>query len=340
MAAVFYNPTALAFIYLIGCAAILGTIYYFVRNGLLFRCLGAMILAMGIEGYLGAVLGRNGINTLTIVIPLAAAAAITGVSLAWLNRSIVKNLIEKIDIIVSSVSRMMTRTKETADTVREQFAIITEVTGTIREVDTIGDTTASDAQEVLSSSNDAVQRSSSGLTRIQDAIAVVDAVGEVGNLLDTIQILAEQSNLLAVNAGIEAAKAGDFGRGFTVVASEMRHLAKQSKKVTAQIQTNIKRTEEGRRAIETIHTVIRELADVLTIMTQKARQISSAVIQQSAGIGEILEAMKTVEESGENTSNTVVQLEQSIAALAEVNADLRRFVVGRQSGNSRSPTDV
>ena len=328
MTAALQNPIILAIVCLVACAVILGGIYRFGRNGILIRVFGVMIPAMGIVGYLGMITSQRGITPVSVAILLGTTAAIAALCVLWLKQRIVESLSLRINTLVSSVTEIAATAKETAVAVSEQSAVVADVTGTIQEVDQIGDATAQDAQSVLTTSSEAVRSSSNGLTRINDAISVIDAVGEVGNLLETINTLAEQTNLLAINAGIEAAKAGDFGSGFTVVAAEMRKLANQSKQTTSQIQTTINRTDEGRRAIETIHAVITELSEVLSMMTDKARQISSAAIQQSAGIGEISEAMKTVAEGGITTRGAAEQLETSVEAMLDAGEQLIAFVRG------------
>jgi methyl-accepting chemotaxis protein len=327
------SPMFLAIVYLAVTAAVLGVVYYFNRPGATFGLLGILLPTMGIVSYFSIVIGKHGITPFDMCIIFATIVFFITVEYFLIKRILYRNIADRLSKLVSATNEVAAATRNTAQSADEQSAVVAEVIATIREVDKIGDVTTKDAQEVLTSSGDAIKISASGLSRINDAAAVIDAVGEVGNLLETIKALAEQSNLLAVNASIEAAKAGDYGRGFTVVASEMRRLARQSKEVAADIQASISRTEEGRRAIDTIYTVIRELTGLLTAMTEKTRQISSAVIQQSAGIGEVSEGMKSVETSGSSTAAASKQLEQSVIMLKMAGERLHIFLEG--SGSAR-----
>src|SRR5262249_39800503 len=97
-----------------------------------------------------------------------------------------------------------------------------------------------------------VQRTIQGLTRMRDSMAQSSTVirdmgkrtSEIGSIIDTIDLIAERTNLLSLNASIEAARAGDAGRGFAVVAKEIRNLADRSAKATAYIAHIIKNLQE------------------------------------------------------------------------------------------------
>ena len=97
-----------------------------------------------------------------------------------------------------------------------------------------------------------MQRSIQGITRMRDSMAQSAAVmremgkrtGDISSIVDTINLIAERTNLLSLNASIEAARAGDAGRGFAVVAEEIRNLADRSAQATADIAAIIKALQE------------------------------------------------------------------------------------------------
>ena len=134
--------------------------------------------------------------------------------------------------------------------------------------------------------------------------------------------------MLAVNAGIEAAKAGEHGRGFAVVASEVRSLAEQSKVAAQRIRSAVAGAEEGRRALEDAGLALTRLSSTLEESTDRASQIAATAAQEAAGVRQIAEAMTSVSEGGSANAEAARQLEQAVETVNHVTEDLRRFVAG------------
>ena len=110
------------------------------------------------------------------------------------------------------------------------------------------------------------EKSIQGMTRVRDSIqqsaGVIKEMGrrsdEIGSIVDTINIIAERTNMLSLNASIEAARAGDAGRGFAVVAEEIRNLAERSAKATADIAGIIRALQESvKEAVEASNEGVR-----------------------------------------------------------------------------------
>jgi methyl-accepting chemotaxis protein len=145
--------------------------------------------------------------------------------------------------------------------------------------------------------------------------------------------LAEQSNLLSVNAAIEAAKAGEHGKGFTVVAQEIKVLANRSKEATAQVKTILRdvqksissavmATEEGGRAVEEglkltnlSGDAIRTLSESVTDASNAAIQIAASSQQQLEGMDQVVTAMENIREA---SMQTVVSTQQSVDSVNEL----------------------
>jgi hypothetical protein len=147
----------------------------------------------------------------------------------------------------------------------------------------------------------------------------------IGEITSSVADIADQSNLLAVNAAIEAAKAGEHGRGFAVVAQEIRSLAEQSKKATAQVKEIINEiqksvslavdvTGKGSRTVEDGIRLVKQSGEVIEILAENVDeaaqsfiQISSSSQQQMAGMEQIVPAMENIKQASEQNVSGIKQ---------------------------------
>ncbi len=268
---------------------------------------------------------------------------------------------ERATEIGQASSGVLAAVSQHASTANQQSAAISEIATTVSEVRMTAEQTATKAAEVASLAQGSARAGDEGLTAVR---SIVDGMGEIRGTLDTLaanildlseqaqQIndiiatvgdLADQSNLLALNASIEAAKAGEQGRGFAVVAAEVRNLADQSKEATSAVRTilgEIQRatnavvlaTEAGNRSAEErtgqaehAGQVIAELTDVVHQAAQAVQVIAVSAHEQSVGMDQISVAMNEIRDASTSYAEGSDALQRSASELEAVASALREI---------------
>jgi len=193
----------------------------------------------------------------------------------------------------------------------------------------------SEMQQQVMRSRDVSERAAQS---VEDASGQVtglsDAADQIGDVLALIQDIAEQTNLLALNATIEAARAGEAGKGFAVVASEVKSLATQTQKATEQIRQQIEGVQtESKTAVSAISGI----REVITQVTEISQSIASAIEEQTtatseiarnaqqaaAGTHEVSSSVQGVSEASQQASAASTELLASSNSLAEQGEALR-----------------
>ncbi len=329
------------------------TVRVFVITGIAAMLLGlAMallinrIIAVPLRAIAG-IAGRVASGDLTVSVPSDNRADEVG-ELARAFRAMVEKLRqttreihEGVSVLASSSSEILATTTQVASGAAETASAVSETTATVEEVKQTAQLASQKARSVSGSAQKASQVSQSGRKSVEEVMQGMQRIQEqmesiaesivrlseqsqaIGEIIATVNDLAEQSNVLAVNAAIEANKAGEQGKGFAVVAQEVKSLAEQSKQATAQVRTilgDIQRatsaavlaTEQGNKAVQagvkqTAETgeSIRLLADSIEEAAQAATQIAASSQQQMVGMDQVALAMENIKQASvQNVSGT------------------------------------
>jgi len=277
-------------------------------------------------------------------------------------KGVVGEITEGVNIIASSSSEIMASTAQVASGAIETATAINETTNSVeqfkkstqfasKKFTEVSDTT----QNTIDISNKgivAVNESINGMIHIQDQVESVahslvrlsEQSQAIGEIIASVNDLAEQSNLLAVNAAIEATKAGEFGRGFSVVAQEVKILAEQSKEATSNVRiilndilkaTNnaVMATEQGNKAVETgvlqskaAGETIRLMAEHIENIAESATQVSITGQQQIDGVDQVAVAMENILQASEQNVEGTKQVEATVQNLHELGQRLKLSV--------------
>ena len=298
-----------------------------------------------------------------IVVLVSFVAIGSGLAAAFLlTRTIGRRLRESISQLSSSSAEILATTTQVASGAAETATAVNETTTTVEEVKQTSQVssqkakyvseTAQKSAQVSQTGKKATQETMEGMHRIREQMeAIAESIVRlseqsqaIGEIIATVNDLAEQSNLLAVNAAIEAAKAGEQGKGFAVVAQEVKSLAEQSKQATAQVRmilgdiqkatsAAVMATEQGSKAVEAgvkqsaeAGESIRMLADSMAEAAQAATQIAASVQQQLVGMDQVALAMENIKQATTQNVAGTKQAEQAAQALKVLGAQLKAMI--------------
>ncbi len=300
---------------------------------ILRRGLGLKLILIQMAAYLLIVfaafwVGNKGFGAsdLGFALALGSVAAVFGI--VTVHRLVFRRVTTAVQTLISSTTQLSSAASQAAASSSELAASVSQVTATAEELNQTTQVANEAAQSVVKVATEAVERGTAGQEAAGEGMKIMDLIADTVEVIDTINELAEQSNLLAVNASIEAAKAGDYGKGFAVVAAEVRSLAEQSKEATSQVREAIRRTERGREIMSSINVVLKQLGGVLDTAADRSRQIAGSAVQQAAGVQQIVAGMQNIQQAGSDNASVVKQLEQSILLLRDTGESLHKFIRG------------
>jgi methyl-accepting chemotaxis protein len=277
-------------------------------------------------------------------------------------RDQIREILEAINVLSSSVSDISVTITELATSAAETATSVSETTTTIEEVRQATELSwekakylSSDSQKAVSISDIGKKATDETIEHIKNIEEQMESIGEnivklseqtqnIGEIIVSVNDLAEQTNILAVNAAIESVKAGEHGKGFSVVAQEIRSLAEQSKQATVQIRhilndiqksttAAVMSTEQGSKAVDMgvkqsikAGEAIITLAHTVSEASRGTVQIETSSQQQIIGIEQVTMAMRNIKDASLQNLQGSKQLEDASKNLEKLGQRLKQLV--------------
>ncbi|MCX2542655.1 methyl-accepting chemotaxis protein [Pseudomonas sp. COW5] len=248
----------------------------------------------------------------------------------------------------AGVNSQKVETDQVATAMHEMTATVQEVARNAEEASqaaAAADGEAREGDKVVNEAIAQIERLASEVVRSTEAMSVLQQESDkIGSVMDVIKAVAEQTNLLALNAAIEAARAGEAGRGFAVVADEVRGLAQRTQKSTEEIEGLVAGLQNGTQQVSAVMNNSRALTDSSVALTRKAgsslenitrtvsniqsmnQQIAAAAEQQSAVAEEISRSIINVRDVSEQTAAASDETAKSSVELARLGGQLQQMV--------------
>ena len=254
-------------------------------------------------------------------------------------------------------SRLLEAAQKQFQEIEDTTASVLQMANSINEVSASAAESANVAQQSLLAAEKgtvAVQNSIKGMNEIRDQIQETakrikrlgESSQEIGEIVELISDITEQTNVLALNAAIQAASAGDAGRGFTVVAEEVQRLAERSAEATKQIGAIVKTIQtdtqdavaamerstqgvvEGTKLSDAAGQALNEIGQVSRNLSELIDSISKATRDQAESAGQVATNMRDIQDITTQTTEGTKQTAVSIGQLAELAAELKGSVAG------------
>ncbi len=310
-------------------------------------------------------------NALYIFLILTILTVIIALGITqWLGRSISNPLTETSTAAQAIAQQLVATASQQSASVSETATAVSQTSTTVDELRQTSQVASERSESVREKSEKSVVASDEALTAISEGMGAMNRIREevegiaqnilelsekniqIGEIVQSVGAIAEQSNLLAVNASIEAAQAGEHGKGFSVVASEVKALAAQSKEATAQIRSILaeiqkssnaavmvteqgtKRVEESATLIEGLGHTVRGLGESIEDSLDASMQIAATTNQQLTGIEEITVAMSSITQATQENAAGTQQLEDVAREVQTMSKQLEAIVTGNGGGDA------
>lgn len=266
--------------------------------------------------------------------------------------------------LAAASSELLAGSSQQASSAQEQAAAVAETMATVEQVAQTSDQAAQRARLMADSAQRAAAIARSGREAVAESVASMQRLDEqsqalaervvelaeraqaIGEIIAAVNEISDQTNMLALNAGIEAARASERGSGFAVVAREIKELADQAKQSTQQVRQilgEVQRSTQGavalaetsskgaqatlgaiQRAGDTIASLAQTVDEALVV----ANQITASAAQQATGMSQVRQAMRDIDQATTQATAATRQAERAAEELSQLGGTLRQLVGG------------
>ena len=214
------------------------------------------------------------------------------------------------------VSKQLLQTEQVATAMNEMTATVQEVArNSVGAADTakLAHKEADDGKQLVTSTLDMIDQLSGEINKSVEVInRLVEDSNNISQVLDVIKSIAEQTNLLALNAAIEAARAGEHGRGFAVVADEVRTLAQKTQESTTEIESMISRLQSG---VDNAVSTMGSSRDMASNTVEESNKVGEALNHIVSAVTDIMAMNQQIATAAEEQSNVANEIDRNIVSI-------------------------
>jgi methyl-accepting chemotaxis protein len=302
-------------------------------------------------------------NLIAVLVATTLLSLVLSVTLGlMIVAGIAKQMNETANLMATSSNEIATTVEQQERTASEQAASVNETTTTMEELGASSRQSAQQADSASNAASQALEMTEMGnrtvnttlekMENLKDKVGAIaqqiillsEQTNQIGNISQLVSDIANQTNMLALNASVEAVRAGEHGKGFSVVAAEIRKLADQSRQSAEKINllvTEIQKainstvivTDDGTKTVDQGMDMTKEtaqafagVADSVNNVVMNNQQISLNIRQQVTAIEQVVSAMNIINQGARETATGITQTRTGVEQLNQAAEDLKTLV--------------